>query len=149
MKKILPNSENLQSQKWAWNIAVLVSVFFLVYLPSKESFSASDQSGGYLELVSLLPAGIYYTLLVTLLGSFAAILVGLLVGLGKLSKNPAIRIPVSFYIEILRGIPLLVLLFYIYYALGEFIQIPPLVAAIVGFGFSYGAYMADVFRSGV
>ena len=95
MKKILSNSENLQSQKWAWNIAVLASVFFLVYLPSKESFSTSDQSGGYLELVSLLPAGIYYTLLVTLLGSFAAILVGLLVGLGKLSKNPAIRIPVS------------------------------------------------------
>ena len=149
MKKILPDSENLYSQKWAWNIAVLASIFFLVYLPSKESFSTSDQSGGYLELLLLLPAGIYYTLLVTLLGSFTAILVGLLVGLGKLSKNPAIRITVSFYIEILRGIPLLVLLFYIYYALGEFIHIPPLVAAVTGFGFSYGAYMADVFRSGI
>ena len=149
MKKTLPDSENLYSQKWAWNIAVLASIFFLVYLPSKESFSTSDQSGGYLELLLLLPAGIYYTLLVTLLGSFTAILVGLLVGLGKLSKNPAIRITVSFYIEILRGIPLLVLLFYIYYALGEFIHIPPLVAAVTGFGFSYGAYMADVFRSGI
>ncbi len=49
----------------------------------------------------------------------------------------------------LRGIPLLVLLFYIYYALGEFLNIPKLAAAVVGFGFSYGAYMADVFRAGV
>ena len=33
--------------------------------------------------------------------------------------------------------------------MGEFIHIPPLVAAVTGFGFSYGAYMADVFRSGI
>ena len=149
MKKILSNSEKFNSQKLAWNIAVLGSIFFLIYLPSKESFSKSAPSSGYLDILSLLPAGIYYTLLVTLLGSIAAVLVGLLAGIGKLSKNPVIRIPVSFYIEILRGIPLLVLLFYIYYALGEFIHIPPLVAAVVGFAFSYGAYMADVFRSGI
>ena len=77
MKKILSNSENLHSQKWAWNIAVLASVFFLIYLPSKESFSKSTPSSGYFDLLSLLPAGIYFTLLVTLLGSFAAVLVGL------------------------------------------------------------------------
>ncbi|MBC8283413.1 MAG: amino acid ABC transporter permease [Nitrospinae bacterium] len=149
MKKTLSNSEKINSQAWAWNMAVGVSILFLIYLPSKEAYSTSEQSGGYLDLLSLLPAGIFYTLLVTFLGSLAAILVGLLVGLGKLSKNPLIRIPVSFYTEILRGVPLLVLLFYIYYALGEFIHMPALVAAVAGFGFSYGAYMADVFRSGI
>jgi len=149
MKKILHNSKKLNSQNMPWNIAVLGSIFFLVYLPYKESVATNGMPGGYLELLKLLPAGIYYTLLVTLLGSFSAILVGLLVGLGKLSKNPAVLTPVSFYIEILRGVPLLVLLFYIYYALGEFIHIPPLIAAVLGFGFSYGAYMADVFRSGI
>ena len=149
MSEILHNSKKVNTHSGAWNIAVLISVVFLIYLPSKEALSTSEQSGGYLELVSLLPAGIFYTLLVTFLGSAAAILVGVLVGLGKLSKNPAIRIPVSFYTEILRGVPLLVLLFYIYYALGEFIHIPALMAAVVGFGFSYGAYMADVFRAGI
>ncbi|MEK9627769.1 MAG: amino acid ABC transporter permease [Nitrospinota bacterium] len=149
MANLKSNSGNFNSQTWAWNLAVLVSIIFLVYLPSKEALSATSQSGGYQELLSLLPAGVFYTLLVTLLGSSAAILVGLLVGLGKLSKNPAIRLPVSFYTEVLRGIPLLVLLFYIYYALGEFIHMPALVAAVAGFGFSYGAYMADVFRSGI
>ena len=149
MPKIIFNSKNINSQTWAWNIAVLASILFLVYLPSKEALSTSNQSGGYLELLSLLPAGIYYTLLVTFLGSSAAIFVGLLVALGKLSKSPVIRLTVSFYTEILRGVPLLVLLFYIYYALGEFIHMPALVAAVAGFGFSYGAYMADVFRSGI
>lgn len=149
MKKLLPNPERISSQTWAWNIAVLASILFLIYLPSKEALSTSEEAGGYLELLFLLPAGIFYTLVVTFLGSFAAILVGLLVGLGKLSKNPIIRFPVSLYTEILRGVPLLVLLFYIYYALGEFVHMPALVAAVGGFGFSYGAYMADVFRSGI
>ena len=149
MSEILYNSKKVNTHSRAWNIAVLISVVFLIYLPSKEALSTSEQTGGYLELLSLLPAGIIYTLLVTFLGSAAAILVGMLVGLGKLSKNSAIRLTVSFYTEILRGVPLLVLLFYIYYALGEFIHMPALMAAVAGFGFSYGAYMADVFRAGI
>ena len=145
----IPSPSQNKSQTWAWNLAVLMSFIFLVYLPAKEALIAKEQSGGYVELLSLLPSGIFYTLLVTLLGSASAIVVGLLVGLGKLSENPFIRVPVSFYIEVLRGIPLLVLLFYIYYALGEFVHMPALAAAVAGFGFSYGAYMADVFRAGI
>ena len=149
MERLIPKSEKINSQAWAWNIAVLVSILFLIYLPSKEVFSINLRPGGYLELLSLLPSGIFYTLMVTFLGSCSAILVGLLVGLGKLSKNPFIRFSVSLYTEILRGVPLLVLLFYIYYALGQFVHMPALVAAVAGFGFSYGAYMADVFRAGI
>lgn len=149
MTRKLYNPKNINSQTWAWNIAALVSFVFLVYLPSKEALTTINQSGGYLDLLLLLPEGIFYTLLVTFLGSSAAIFVGLVVGLGKLSKNSAVRFSVSFYTEILRGIPLLVLLFYIYYALGEFFHMPALFAAVAGFGFSYGAYMADVFRSGI
>ena len=96
MTRKIYNSKNINSQTWAWNIAVLASILFLVYLPSKEALSTGNQSGGYLELLLLLPEGIFYTLLVTFLGSSAAIFVGLLVGLGKLSKNPTIRHSVSF-----------------------------------------------------
>lgn len=142
-------SLKIKTQSWAWNLAVLMSFVFLVYLPAQEAFTSKEQSGGYMELLSLLPYGVFYTLLVTLLGSVSAIIIGLLVGLGKLSDNPLIRVPVSFYTEVLRGVPLLVLLFYIYYALGEFIHMPALIAAVAGFGFSYGAYMADVFRAGI
>ena len=92
----MSSSSQKKSQTWAWNLAVLMSFLFLVYLPAKEVFFAKEQSGGYVELLSLLPSGIFYTLLVTLLGSASAIVVGLLVGLGKLSDNPFILVPVSF-----------------------------------------------------
>lgn len=143
------NTTQITNKNWAWNIAVLMSFVLLFYLPAHEILITKEKSGGYSELFLLLPSGVFYTLLVTLLGSASAIVVGFLVGLGKLSNNPFIRVPVSFYTEILRGVPLLVLLFYIYYALGEFIHMPALVAAVAGFGFSYGAYMADVFRAGI
>jgi len=133
----------------AWNIAVVLSFIFLIYLPAGDALTTKATPGDYLALVKLLPAGIGYTLLVTLLGSTAAIAVGLAVGLGKLSRNRLILETASLYTEILRGVPLLVLLFYIYYALGEVFHIPALAAAIIGFGLSYGAYMADVFRAGI
>lgn len=134
------DTRSLTSQ-WAWNLAVAASVFFLIYLPLRET--------DYLTLLQLLPTGIGYTLGVTLMGSAAAISVGFIVGLGKLSRIRAIQLAASFYTEILRGIPLLVLLFYIYYALGEFFHISALVSAVTGFGFCYGAYMSDVFRAGI
>jgi polar amino acid transport system permease protein len=134
---------------WGWNAAVLLSFVFLIYLPAQEIFMEREVEGGYLTLLKLLPIGIAYTLGVTLMGSVAAIAVGLLVGLAKLSCNKVVLIVASLYTEILRGIPLLVLLFYIYYALGEFFSIHKLAAAVAGFGFCYGAYMADVIRAGV
>ena len=143
------SSSQINSQSWAWNIAVLMSFILLIYLPAHETLIAKEQSSNYLELFLLLPSGVFYTLLVTLLGSASAIIVGFLVGLGKISDNSFIRVSVCLYTEVLRGVPLLVLLFYIYYALGEFIHMPALVAAVAGFGFSYGAYMADVFRAGI
>ena len=133
----------------AWNLAVVLSFVLLVYLPGQEMFAAGDARKGYLDLLRFLPTGIFYTLLVTLLGSAAAVAVGLLVAFGKMAASRPLRVAASFYTEILRGVPLLVLLFYIYYALGEFVKIPALAAAVLGFGFCYGAYMADVFRAGI
>ncbi len=51
--------------------------------------------------------------------------------------------------EVIRGIPLLVQLFYIYFALGRVVRVPDMVAAIIALGFCYGAYMGEVFRAGI
>ena len=138
-----------QTNRLAWNLIVVISFFWLIYLPARDRFSFEITSGDYWALLTLLPAGIFYTLIVTVLGSIAAIIFGLLIGYGKLSKQPGILLTVSIYTEVFRGIPLLVLLFYVYYAIGEFLHIPALVAAILSFGLCYGAYMADVFRAGI
>lgn len=144
------SADQSMTARWAWNLALAASFAFLVYLPARDSFLAREEpGGGYLDLLKLLPTGIGYTLGITLLGSAAAIGVGLAVGLGKLSRFRWVQAAASFYTEVLRGIPLLVLLFYIYYALGEFFHVPALAAAVTGFGFCYGAYMADVFRAGI
>ena len=146
-KNLVPKTKT--SALLAWNIAVVASFILLVYLPANDFFLIKEGPQDYLDLLALLPLGIGYTLLVTLLGSASAIAVGLLVGLGKMSGNKVVQVTASLYTEILRGVPLLVLLFYIYYALGEFLHIPALMAAVVGFGFCYGAYMADIFRAGI
>ncbi len=136
-------------QHWAWYLALAGSLFFLVYLPAHDATLPEGETKDYLMLLPLLPQGIGITLLVTLLGSAAAIAVGFLVALGKLSESRTLRTLASLYTEILRGVPLLVLLFYIYYALGQYLSIPALAAAVIGFGTCYGAYMADVFRAGI
>lgn len=136
-------------QHWAWNLAVIGSFILLIYLPARDLFLPDGEPKDYLTLLPLLPAGIFYTLAVTFLGSASAILMGLLVAFGKLSHIRGIQIAASFYTEILRGIPLLVLLFYVYYALGQYLHIPAFAAAVLGFGLCYGAYMADVFRAGI
>ncbi|GJL78880.1 MAG: amino acid ABC transporter permease [Nitrospinaceae bacterium] len=144
-----PSTLSTSPQHWAWNIAVAGSILFLVYLPARDTFLPESAAKDYLKLLPLLPQGILYTLAVTLLGSASAIFAGLLVAFGKLSRYRGIQIAASFYTEILRGIPLLVLLFYVYYALGQYLHIPAFAAAVLGFGLCYGAYMADVFRAGI
>jgi len=98
---------------------------------------------------------------------------GLLGGLGRTSKNPLIYGLATLYVEIVRGIPLLVQLIFIYYAspqlltaLGEAInrlapalspigdsligvQLDAFVAAVFGFTICYGAYMSEIFRAGI
>ena len=66
----------------------------------------------------------------------------MLTGFGRLSKNKAVNLIASTYVEVIRGIPLLVQLFYIYYALGRlsfFKGLPPLAAAVIAMGICYGA----------
>ena len=78
-----------------------------------------------------------------------ALVVGLITGLGRISQNKYINLVASTYVEVVRGIPLLVQLFYIYYALGQFVRVPDILAAIIAMSFCYGAYMGEVFRAGI
>lgn len=115
--------------------------------------------------------GIAVTIGVTLI-SFALILaVGLLGGLGRISPNASVRSLTALYVDIVRGIPLLVQLLFLYYAFPQLLhqagealalrfpgwrlaqslatlQFSPFWAAVLGLTFCYGAYMTEVFRAG-
>jgi len=140
----------------AWWISLIGALAIIAYL----GISRPDP---YWRVLTFLPDGILVTFQVTILSIFLALILGLITGLGRISKNRTINLIASTYVEVVRGIPLLVQLFYIYFALGQvfadlpetnalFIflrNMPPLVAAVIAMGICYGAYMGEVFRAGI
>ncbi len=103
----------------------------------------------YLDVVSFLPDGLIVTFQVTALSIICAIPMGLITGLGRISQNRFFNLLASTYVEIIRGIPLLVQIFYIYYALAKFLNVSGLMSAVIAISFCYGAYMGEVFRAGI
>ena len=103
----------------------------------------------YLKIFLFLPDGILRTFQVTVISIFFALIIGLLVGLGRISRNVFINRVCTVYVEIIRGIPLLVQIFYIYYALGRFVKVSDIGAAIIAIAICYAAYISEIFRAGI
>ncbi len=103
----------------------------------------------YRRILFYLPDGIAITFEITILSICFAVPLGLLTGLGRISRNRAINLLASTYVEVIRGIPLLVQLFYIYYALSRFVQVSGITSAVTAIAICYGAYMGEVFRAGI
>jgi polar amino acid transport system permease protein len=85
-------------------------------------------------------------------GSIAfGLLIGLLVGLGRLSKSWVLNIPLIGFIEAFRCTPLLVQIVWVYYALPVIlgIQIPAVVAGMLTLSCYTGAFYAEIFRGGI
>jgi polar amino acid transport system permease protein len=131
---------------------------------------ASD--GNYRIIFNALQRGIFVTLWVSAVAFALAVVLGLIMALGRVSRSRILREVATFYVEIVRGIPVLVLLFYI-----AFVGAPQLVAlwnavfatpieagwfpamsvrdfdmtwrAIVALMISYSAFIAEIFRAGI
>jgi polar amino acid transport system permease protein len=103
----------------------------------------------YLRILKFVPDGILVTFKVTVGAILLALILGLFTGLGRLAKNKIINGIASLYVEVIRGIPLLVQIFYIYYALGRIVHIPDLYSAVIAMAICYGAYMGEIFRAGI
>lgn len=126
----------------AWRISFIGAVSLIVLLPV---ISPTP----YVDILRFLPDGILRTFQVTVASILLALLIGLITGLGRISKIILINRIATIYVEVIRGIPLLVQLFYIYYALGKFFTVPRLTAAIIAMSVCYGAYMGEIFRAGI
>nr|HPO50611.1 ABC transporter permease subunit [Spirochaetota bacterium] len=95
----------------AWRISFFGAIFLLIALPV---FAPKP----YLEIVKFIPDGILTTFEVTVFAITLSLVVGVLVGLGRISRVEIVNRMTTIYVEVIRGIPLLVQLFYIYYAMG-------------------------------
>ena len=102
-------------------------------------------------------AGVMLTLRSTILGFGLALVLGLLAGLMLISKNPFTLAVSKLYVELIRGIPMLVIILYAGFvvapnlrdATGGRVELGRFTGAVLGLGFGYGAYLAEVFRAGI
>jgi polar amino acid transport system permease protein len=132
----------------------------------------------FYEAFDWIKVGIVTTLVTSLTAYLLAIILGLITGLGRMSHNVVIRNTARMYVELVRGIPMLVLIFFIALVgvpagiellhslglwlgsigltgLGNFLAglegrgVPMLARAIIALAITYGAFLAEVFRAGI
>ncbi len=100
----------------------------------------------------LLLEGAVWTVAITLAGMALAIALGLPIAFARLYGPAPLRWLAIGYVEFFRGIPVLLLLYFIYFGIpGLFpeLKLDPVVASILGFGLTYGAYEAEIYRAGI
>jgi len=105
------------------------------------------------DMISFLPAllkGAWLTIVISLLSYGLSLVVGLLFGIMRISRLWPLRFIATPYVQFIRGTPLILQLFFIYYVLPYAgIILTPFVSAIIGLTMNYSAYMAEVFRGGI
>ncbi|MEK4712306.1 MULTISPECIES: amino acid ABC transporter permease [Sporosarcina] len=93
--------------------------------------------------------GALKTLEISAIALLIAIPIGIIFGLGRISRNKFFRLISSIYVEVMRGVPLLVLLFWIFFVLGQFVRLGSYWSAILGLAIFSGAFIAEIVRSGI
>lgn len=102
------------------------------------------------QIMPTLLQGVKITILATVLGAALAAVIGLAIALARRSPNRLVSRSVGFFAEFIRGTPLLVQLYFIFFVLPDIgILLPPLVAGVIGLGLHYGTYTAEVYRAGI
>ena len=104
----------------------------------------------YATYIPLLGRGALVTLELSLFAMTLAVFLGLLLALTRLYGPAPVRLAAGAYVESIRGTPLLIQLFLIFYGLPHIgIRFTPPIAAILGLGLNYSAYEAENYRAGI
>ncbi|MFK8251835.1 amino acid ABC transporter permease [Ancylobacter terrae] len=108
------------------------------------------QSSLFWEVMPYLLKGALVTLEISFVSMLLALVLGLVAAIGRLSRMWLPRFLAGLYIELVRGTPLLVQLFIVYYGLPSVgIRFEPFVAGFLTLGVHYGAYLSEVYRAGI
>ncbi|MBR3794681.1 MAG: amino acid ABC transporter permease [Clostridia bacterium] len=104
-----------------------------------------------MKLISSMQDGMLNTLTIFFLTLVFSIPLGMVVALLRMSKQKIISAPVSLYILIMRGTPLMLQLFAVYFAIPMFLglNLDRMSATILAFALNYAAYFAEIFRGGM
>jgi polar amino acid transport system permease protein len=98
----------------------------------------------------ILANGVWVTVLISILSIFFATILALVGALGRISSNTVFRAIAAFYVSLIRGTPLLVQIYVIYFALPQLgIVLPAFICGVIALSLNYGAYMTEIFRAGI
>ena len=96
-------------------------------------------------LPALLRASVV-TILLSCAAMALAVMVGVVIASGRVYGNVLIRSVLTTYVEVVRGTPVLLQLFVLYYGLSSVIRLPAFMAALLGLGLNYAAYESEIYR---
>ena len=160
-----PN-KGLKQSNFPWWLVALVLLIAL-------TFSLVLSGGNFSDAFFFIKEGLSVTILTTLAAFSIALVIGLITSLGRISSNAIARNLATFYVELIRGIPVLVLIFFIALvgvpslveALGKLADslgawgaplrglqndsIPMQTRAIIALSITFGAYLSETFRAGI
>ncbi|MGI9335047.1 MAG: ectoine/hydroxyectoine ABC transporter permease subunit EhuD [Gammaproteobacteria bacterium] len=102
------------------------------------------------KILPTLGEGVIVTIQATLMGSVLAMVAGLGLAVARRSANKLISRPAGLFVAVVRGTPLLVQLYFLFYILPDLgIVLSPLAAGVIGLGLHYATYTAEVYRAGI
>lgn len=93
--------------------------------------------------------GLWFTIGISIFGIAGGTVLGLLGGLARLSPREFLSFTATVYVEVIRGTPLIVQVFIMYFGVGRLLGFPPFWAACLAMSIFSGAYIAEVFRAGI
>ena len=103
-----------------------------------------------LEVLPIVGAACRFTILATVSGFAIALVLGLVLALLRAVRQPLVRWPVGLFIEFVRGTPVLVQIYFVYFVLPKFgIVLPALLTGILVLGVHYSTYVSEVYRGGI
>lgn len=152
-----------------WLVAIVVFLIFIaVLIITNEEYNAAfqfivgeigtveDLLNG--EFLAFIGKGISVTIFITFVSFVISIVLGLLAGLGRVSRNSFFRNLAILYVEFVRGLPVLVLIFtFAFVVVPEVAEVvgannqalPGITRGIIALAFFYGAFMGEIFRAGI
>jgi polar amino acid transport system permease protein len=138
---LIPNKSDHQVFN-SWRITFFLAIALLAVL----ILIVQDP---YMSIFFFIIRGAPTTFQVTVFAILGALFIGLFAGLGAVSKSRIVNMISGVYVEFIRGIPLLVQLIFIYYAMGRLFRIEGMIAAVIALSICFGAYMGEIVRAGI
>lgn len=126
-----------------WLLIILLGVAYVLY--------SMFQEEKYVDALTYLVRGVGLTLVLAVVSYAIALVLGLIAGLGRVARNSILYTIATVYVEIIRGVPLLVIILYAQFVLGPAIGTnrEPVISGIIALSVGYGAYLAEVYRAGI